>query len=140
MEVDLENPEKMFGSAENAKDYTFYLVLPKPDYTPAAFEANPNCVAAADLLFKSALVEDKDGNSFVDLAPKAKEIKDKLKDERTPVKAVLLGTEKSALGRKKAIVEPWTLKKNVAAVELKGIVTSVAPDKWVTYHHPIWFV
>ena len=42
-EIDLENPGKLVASADNAKDYVFYIVKAKSQYTPKAFQANPNC-------------------------------------------------------------------------------------------------
>lgn len=140
IEIDLEKPDKLLASAENAKDYTFLLVLPKPAYTKEALEQNPNCVAAADLLFKSPAVPDENGKASFDLAAKAKEIKDKLTEAKTEARAVLLGTEKSALARRKVVIEPVILKKDANSIKLKGLVAQVAAQNWVAYHHPILFV
>ena len=94
-EIDLENPGKLTASADNAKDYTFYIVKSKPHYNPQAFQANPNCVAGQDLFYRSDVLPDKDGNVMADLAPKANDLKHKMKDAGDiKVKVVVLATSK----------------------------------------------
>lgn len=139
-EIDLEKPEKILASADNAKDYTFYLVADKPHFTREAFAANPNVASGNDLFFKSPVIPDKDGKSFVDLAPQAKSIKDKLKDERTPAIAVVVANSMHEPGKRDAALKAFTLKKNAADIELKELVVSVSSQNWIAYHHAIMFV
>ena len=82
-DIDLDNPGKIWASADNAADYTFYVVLAKPWYNAKAFEANPNCVAGKDLLFRSPLLPDKSGHAKIDLDAEAETLRHKLGDSAT---------------------------------------------------------
>ena len=94
-ELDLECPGKLYASADNAKDYVFYIVKAKPWYSPKAFQANPNCAAGADLFLRTEVLPDKDGNISYDLAPKANELKHKMKDAgEIKVNVVVLATSR----------------------------------------------
>ena len=91
----MENPGKLVASADNAKDYTFYIVASKAWYTTKAFQANPNCAAGADLFLRTEVLPDKNGNIEYDLAPKANDLKHKMKDSgNIRVKLVVLATSK----------------------------------------------
>jgi hypothetical protein len=141
MEIDLQNPGKLTASAKNAKDYTFYLVLPRPHYTPQMFQMNPNCVATPDMVMKIGTAADADGEGSVDLGPKANELKDKCKAPVTDARAVVIATSKGSNkdpNKRLAVVEPVTIK-NPVSIQVKGLVTSVNPNQWVAYHHPIFF-
>lgn len=138
-EIDLENAQHLIATAENAKEYQFLLVRPKPQYTPDAFKGNPNLAAGDDLLFKSALVSDENGQASVDLKPKAKEIGDKLKDAETQVLGVLIGTGKSAFGEKEVTTQQFVIKKG-ASIKLKGIRAFATPAQWAAYHHAVCFI
>jgi hypothetical protein len=144
-EIDLEkeDPGKMWASAENAKDYTFFLFLPKPAYTPKALEDNPNAIAAADLLVKSPMLPDKSGKVSFDLKPKAAEIKDKLKDSKTEARAAVLATakpENEDPNQKSVVMESVTLKKNAASIKLTPLKGSATQADWFTHHHSLLFV
>jgi hypothetical protein len=121
-EIDLENPGKLTASAENAKDYVFYIVKAKPWYNPKAFQANPNCVAGKDLFYKSAALPDQDGNVEIDLAPVANDLKHKMKDlGKIPVNVVALATSKAGNEDptlKLAVMEPCDLKKIPPVIEI----------------------
>jgi hypothetical protein len=138
-EIDLNDAKHLIATAENGKEYQFLLVREKPQYTAAAFEANPNLAAGDDLLFKSALIPDENGQAYVDLKPKAKEIGDKLKDPVTPVLGVVIGTGISAFGEKKALAQQFVIKKG-AAIKLKGIRAFAEPSQWAAYHHAVCFI
>jgi hypothetical protein len=92
--IDLMALGMLIGSAENAKDYMFYLIMDRPQYTKAALEANPSCVAATDLIFKSPMVPDNNGHATVDLRPHKDAIKAKLKDSKTMAKAAVLASSR----------------------------------------------
>ncbi len=139
-EIDLEKPEKIFASADNAKDYTFYLVADKPQFTREAFAKNPNVASGNDLFFKSPVIADKEGKSLVDLAPEAKTIKSKLKEEKTRAIAVVVANSLHEPGKRDAAMKHVTLKKNASDVELKALVGSVSAQNWIAYHHAIMFV
>src|SRR3954454_11422999 len=111
-EIDLEKaaPGFMFTKADNAKEYTFYLVADKPQFTPVAFEANPNLAQGDDLIFKSPMVEDINGKAQLDLADHAKTIKDKLKDAATPARAVVI-----------AKARPYTENPNATAAQVQAV-------------------
>jgi hypothetical protein len=112
-EIDLEKPGKITASAENAKDYTFLLVLDKASYTPQAFEKDLNTAPESDVLFKQ-VVPDQGGHATADLAPKAKEIKDKLKEIATAAKLIVVATAKpdnQDPQKKMAVGETYTVKK-----------------------------
>ena len=121
-EIDLENPGKLVASADNAKDYVFYIVKAKAQYTPKAFQANPNCVAGGDLLFKSEVLPDKSGNVTIDIASKADDLKHKMKDlGEIKVKVVALATAKATNedpSARLAVIEPCELKKIPPTIEI----------------------
>src|SRR5437870_6855478 len=121
-EIDLENPGTLTATADNAKDYVIYIVKAKPQYTPKAFQANPNCVSGGDLLFKSDVLPDKGGKAEIDLAPKANDLKHKMKDEGLiKVKAVALATAKPGNedpAAKLAVIEACDLKKIPPTIEM----------------------
>lgn len=121
-EIDLENPGKLTASAENAKDYVFYIVKAKPWYNQKAFQANPNCVAGKDLFYKSEPQPDQDGNAEIDLAPVANDLKHKMKDlGKIPVSVVALATSKPGNedpSLKLAVLEPCDLKKIPPVIEI----------------------
>jgi hypothetical protein len=121
-EIDLENPGTLTATAENAKDYVIYIVKAKPQYTPKAFQANPNCVSGGDLFFKSDVLPDKGGKVEVDLGPKAIDLKRKMKDAGLiKVKAVALATAKPGNqdpAAKLAVMEPCDLKKIPPTIEM----------------------
>lgn len=96
-EINLDHPGTLSASADNAKDYTFYIVVDKPQYTQQSFEQNyPNCASPADLIFKSDVLPDHmtpdGGGATVDLTPKAEEIRSKLKDPETRAKVAVVAT------------------------------------------------
>ena len=138
-EINLADPQFLIATAENAKEYQFLLVRTKPQYTKAGFEQNPNLAAGDDLLFKSDLVGDQNGQASVPIKAKAKEIGDKLKDPETPVTGVLIGTEKGVLQRKTVITKDFVIKKG-AAIKLKGIRAFAEPSHWAAYHHAVCFI
>lgn len=110
--IDIMTIGELAATADNARDYTFYLILDKPHYTAAALEQNPDCVAAADLIFKSPPVPDHSGQGKVDLRPHRDAIKGKLKDSKTKAKAAVLATsrEQNEDPKKKvAVFEPCTI-------------------------------
>ena len=121
-EIDLENPGLLVASADNAKDYTLYIVRAKPQYNPKAFEANPNCVSGSDLFLKSDILPDKNGNVEYDLKAKANDLKHKMKDlGKIPVKVVALATAKKGNedeNAKMAVVEGGELKKIPPTIEI----------------------
>lgn len=121
-EIDLESPGKLVATCDNAKDYTFYIVKAKPHYNPKAFQANPNCVAGPDLFFKSDALPDASGQIEIDLAPKANDLKHKMKDLGSiPVKVVVLATAKATNedpNAKLAVIEPCELKKIPPTLEI----------------------
>ena len=82
-DLDLDNPGKIWASADNAADYTFYVILDKPWYNIKAFEANPNCVAGKDLFFRSPVQPDESGHSKIDLDAVAEDLRHKMKDAAT---------------------------------------------------------
>lgn len=144
MEIDLEKlPRRLVASAENARDYTFYIVKPKPSYTPQAFEANPNCVAAADLFLKLGPIPDRNGEAAAEItAANARSIQEKLTGAEEEARAVVLATSKPTNAhpdKKLAIVESVKIKGG-PAIKLTGLRTSVGAAQWVCYHHPILFV
>lgn len=144
-EIDLEKdaPGCMFTRADNAKDYTFYLVTDKETFTPQAFEANPNVATGDDLIFKSPLSQDINGKAFLDLAPHAKGIKGKLKQAKTPARAFVVATANAACEnpqQRAAKMSPVTLSKKDESIELKALVGSVGPADWFAYHHSMLFV
>ena|SRR5437870_5566463 len=121
-EIDLETPGKLTATADNAKDYVIYIVKAKPQYTAKAFQANPNCVSGGDLFFKSDLLPDKGGQAEVDLAPKANDLKHKMKDAGLiKVKAVALATAKPGNedpAAKLAVIEDCDLRKIPPTIEI----------------------
>lgn len=121
-EIDLENPGKLTASAQNAKDYVFYIVKAKPWYNAKAFMANPNCVAGKDLFWKSEPLPDQDGNAEIDLAPAASQLKHKMLDQgKIPVTVVALATSKPGNedpSLKLAVIEPCDLKKIPPVIEI----------------------
>ena len=139
-EIDLENAQSLLASAKDAKDYLFYLIKADPKYTAEAFEENPNCVAAADLYFKSAVILDRNGKGSVPLSPKAKEIKDKLTAEKTNAYGVLLATEKTGVGLPKAVLSDFVLRREMTAIKLKAIRAFAEPSQWASYHHAVCFI
>jgi hypothetical protein len=93
--LDMENPGKLVASADNAKDYVFYVVKAKAQYTAKNFQANPNCAAGSDLFLKSEVLPDKNGEVEYDLAPHANDIKHKMLDAgNIRVKVVVVATSK----------------------------------------------
>jgi hypothetical protein len=144
-EIDLEKPAPgfMFTKADNAKEYTFYLVADKPNFTPAAFEANPNLAQGDDLIFKSPMVEDVNGKAQLNLADHASTIKGKLKTAKTPARAVVVAKARPYCENPNATaaqVQNVTLSKKAESIELKPIVGSVSAADWFTYHHSMFFV
>ena len=121
-EIDLENPGTLTATADNAKDYVIYIVKAKPQYTPKAFQANPNCVSGGDLFFKSDVLPDKGGKAELDLKDKANDLKHKMKDEGLiKVKAVALATAKPGnedASAKLAVIEACDLKKIPPSIEM----------------------
>jgi hypothetical protein len=121
-EIDLENPGTLTATADNAKDYVIYIVKAKPQYTPKAFQANPNCVSGGDLFFKSEVLPDKGGQAQIDLSPKANELKHKMKDAGLiKVKAFALATAKKGNedeNAKLAVMEACDLKKIPPTIEI----------------------
>lgn len=121
-DIDLESPGKLIASCDNAKDYTFYIVKAKPQYSPKNFQANPNCVAGADLFFRSDVLPDKSGNIELDLAPKANDLKHKMKDlGNIKVKVVVLATARATNedpNAKLAVLEGCELKKTPPTIEI----------------------
>ncbi len=121
-EIDLENPGKLVASADNAKDYVFYIVKAKPWYDEKAFQANPNCVAGSDLFWKSDVLPDKSGQVEIDIAPKANDLKHKMKDEGSiKVKVVALATAKPGdedPNARLAVIEECELKKIPPTIEI----------------------
>src|SRR5687767_5139945 len=95
-DIDLAFPEpsQMFAAAENGQDYTFYLVAEKPEYTKRAFEWNPNVAKGDDIFYKSPLQPDKSGRALIDLEPEGKKIENKLKEQNTPARAVVVATSR----------------------------------------------
>lgn len=145
--IDLEAPGHLYASAKNAKDYTFFVMLKNPKYTKDALAANPNCVTAKDLLFKSSPVPDTNGQVSCDLAPKAKDIIKKLKDKKLPsdykgMVAVVTTSkpENKDPSKKEADVKEFTLKRKAEEIKLKGIRPIAKSHHWVAYHHPICYV
>lgn len=140
-EINLAEPQHLIATAENAKEYQFLLVRQKPQYTKAGFEQNPNLAAGDDLLFKSDLVADQNGQASVPLKPKVKEIEDKLKDAgpETLVTGVLIGTEKGVLQRKTVTTKDFVIKKG-ASIKLKPIRAFAEPSQWAAYHHAVCFI
>lgn len=113
-EFEIDWLNRLSASAENAKDYTFYLVLDKPAYTAEAFQQNPDCAAAADVLFKSPVLPDQGGRASVDVAPERKAVTDKLKDGANQAKAVVVATSRPGSKepeKRLAVVEPCTIRK-----------------------------
>src|SRR5437762_6755930 len=92
----LEKPGKLVGSAKDAKDYTFFIVVDRPQYSREALEADPGAFSGADLLFKSEPVSDEGGLARFDLSQHANEINRKLRDDKTPVKFAVLARGKGA--------------------------------------------
>jgi hypothetical protein len=121
-DIDLESPGKLEASADNAKDYVFYIVKAKAWYNPRTFQANPNCVAGGDLFFKSDLLPDQGGKAEFDLAAKADELKHRMKDEgKIKVKFVTVTSAKATNEdpeARLAVVEPCTLKKTPPVIEI----------------------
>ncbi|HVY61216.1 MAG TPA: hypothetical protein VHF22_06150, partial [Planctomycetota bacterium] len=109
-------------------------------YTAEALQANPNLIAADDLYLKTPAVLDISGRASFDLAPKAKEIKDKLKEERTPAKGGLFATEKMGIGLPKAVLEDFILKKEVTSLKLTALRAFAEPSQWASYHHAVCFI
>ncbi len=110
--IDIMTIGELAATADNAMDYTFFLILDKPHYTAAALEQNPNCVAAGDLIFKSPAVPDHNGQGKVDLRPHRDAIKAKLKDAKTKAKAAVLATSREHNEdpkKKVAVFEPCTI-------------------------------
>lgn len=138
-EINLSDPQHLIATAERAKEYQFLLVRSQPQYTVAGFQANPNLAAGDDLLFKSEVVADLNGQASVPLKPKAKEIGDKLKEPQTKALGVLIGTEKAPLGRKTVVIKDFVLKKG-AAIKLTGIRAFAEPSQWAAYHHSVCYI
>ena len=114
-DLDLDNPGKIWASADNANDYTFYVILDKPWYNTKAFEANPNCVAGKDLFFRSPVKPDESGHQKIDLDAVAEELRHKMKDAATAKgKLVCVATSKADNEdphKRMAVMEPCDLKK-----------------------------
>lgn len=147
VEIDLEAAGYLFGNAKNCKDYTFLVMLENAKYTKEALSGNPNLVEAKDLLYKSQAIPDESGEGKIDLGPEAEGIKKKAKEKGcgNEVKAMIavLTTSKPDTkdpSKREADVQKATLKVEGPDIQLKGLVTQVAPDKWVAYHHAVCFV
>jgi len=144
-DIDLEkaDPGKMYGGADNAKQYTFLLVKPKPDITPRLLESNPNAVTGDDLIFKSPVMPDEKNRAMVDIKDHADKIKKSLKEPKTPAIAVVIaearpGNENPAA--KVAVFQPVTLHKKPDVLKLNPIKVTASAADWVTHHHSILFV
>lgn len=141
-EIKLEAPGKLRASAENAKDYQFFIVHANAKYTKEAFEKNPNIASGNDLLFKSKVFPDKEGRAECDLGPKADEIKKKLKSEKTKVKVAVVANQKPENREPEkphAVVKDFTLV-NPLGITLKPIRPMAQAQDWVAYHTPICFL
>jgi hypothetical protein len=121
-EIRLEKPGKLVGSAKNAKDYTFFIVLDKPQFSREALEASSASFSGPDLLFKSEPVPDEDGMARLNLGDHVNEINRRLKDDTTPVRFAVLAKGKgagSALAA--AAVEAGSLVMMKPTVEVKTV-------------------
>lgn len=121
-DIDLDNPGKIWASADNAAEYSFYVVAAKPWYNTKAFEANPNCVAGKDLFFKTSWLPDKSGHQKIDLTNEADGLRHKMGDEAV-VKANLVCVATSKPDnedphKRMAVMEPCDLKKEPPLLKL----------------------
>lgn len=143
IDLDAQEPVQMFAAADNAKEYTFYLVADKNEYSQRAFEWNPNVATGKDVYFKSPLLPDEGGRARVDLDKHAKEIKDKLTEVRTPARAVVLATSKPKNRdprKRQAKAQRVTIKQPKETIKLKNLKGTVTQADWITHHHAILFV
>jgi hypothetical protein len=143
IDLDAQEPVKMFAAADNAKDYTFMLVADKNQYSERAFEWNPNVATGADLIFKSPMLPDDGGRALVDLDKYAKDIKDKLKDIATPARAVVLASSKPKNQdprKRQAKAQRVTIKKPAQTIKLKSLKDTVSAADWICHHHAILYV
>ena len=145
MDIDLEkdDPGKMYGGADNAKQYTFLLMRSKPEITRRLLESNPNAVTGEDLFFKSPVMPDEKNRAMVDLKDHKDKIKKALKDVKTPAIAAVIaearpGNENPSA--KVAVFAPVTLHKKPGTLKLNPIKVSAGQADWVCYHHSILFV
>jgi hypothetical protein len=110
IEIDLKDLGLICASADNAKDYTFYLLYDRPEYTPQSIQQNPGCIKPADTLFMSSPIPDKEGMAEVDLSTQEKAICDKFNGE-TKGKIACLATSKTGNkdpNKKLAVLENCT--------------------------------
>lgn len=140
-EIDLEAPGFLFAHAKNCKDYTFLMMLKKPAYTKEALGENPNCVAEADLVFKSAAVADEHGEGKCDLEPQAADIRKKLQDKGHGGKCDLLVAvcttskpDNKDPSKREADVKPFTVKVTSEDLQLTALKAFVQPHEWIGYH------
>lgn len=132
-EIDLTKPGKLTASGQNAKDYTFYIFKDGPGYTKAALEANPNCIAAKDMILKSPPVPDSGGNCQWDMKPMARDLRQKLTDLFTPVRVAVLGSSKDSNHnpkKKLADLQDYMLARGVPELKLTAELGALpVPEK-----------
>ena len=143
IDLEKEEPGKMFTVGDNAKDYTFFLVKPKGDLKPSHVESNPSCFKDDELIWKSPLKTDEGGKAMVDLKEFKAAIKGKLQEAKTPAVAIVLATARPGNenpNAKIAVFQPVTLHKKAQELKLNPIKVSSGAADWVYYHHSTLFV
>jgi hypothetical protein len=145
-DIDLEkdDPGKMFGGADNAKDYTFFLFRTDAGITPKDLESKgAGGVPQKSLIFSSPVMPDEKNRALVDIKDHAKKIKGILSEAKTPAIAAVLATARPGNenpNAKVAVFQPVTLHCKPQKLKLNVLKGSAGKEDWVTYHHSILYV
>lgn len=151
--LDPDKPGKLRSSADNEKEYFFYLVMPRNEYSEAEIAKNPAVIRAGDILLKGGPIRPEGPDAEVVFDMKKDGRKEQLQKELgkrrkkginvQSLKAVVVATAseecKGGPERLAKVVE-IKLTGPKDSLTLHGIKTKVRPDEWIWYHHALFFV